>query len=408
MILNIQQVSRITGKKILWYFVFLPFFYSVTTYAQAYRASVLKEIIDKSEASHSDALIIMQQNEVLYQNFYDNNDAPVYIASAGKSLTSLAIGRLLKMQLIDSLEQPVYTLFPEWKQGMKKDITIRMLLNHTSGLQNYANASIELEPPPTYKVQNIIQLALASELSHTPGKEVDYNNKAVALLGGIVTKASGKTFDRFFEDEFFTPMDIKSFEWIKDEEGNPTVHGAFVLKPSDLLKFGQLMLQKGTFNGHQLVDASWIEESFEPGNNEMPIWGLLWWRLPQFEKRIIDSETWESWEHVKVSEEFLVKIKPLKNILFTSRLAFYKALEQIFGAQWNTVLNENLPSTVASSKRIYSKNITAYYASGHRGNSLVIIPEHNIIAVRCAGPEGFNYQTDFFPDFVTLVSKLPK
>ena len=73
---------------------------------------------------------------------------------------------------------------------------------------------------------------------------------------------------------------------------------------------------------------------------------------------------------------------------------------------WNQVLNEKLPFGLKSSRRIYSDNIKAYYANGYRGNFLVIVPEHNIVAVRCADNDGFDYQTDFFPEFVNLISKL--
>jgi CubicO group peptidase (beta-lactamase class C family) len=77
-----------------------------------------------------------------------------------------------------------------------------MLLSHTSGLQNYPNASIELEPQPTQKVKNVIQLALAAEVSALPGKVSSYNNKAEALLAGITGKASGLQMDKFFEKYF--------------------------------------------------------------------------------------------------------------------------------------------------------------------------------------------------------------
>lgn len=368
--------------------------------------NVLRTIKNKAEETHSDAIIIVKGNEEVYREHFGRKEEPVYIASAGKSLVSLAIGNLLMNGQLDSLDQPIHTLFPEWRQGLKKTITIRMLLNHTSGLQDYSNASIELEPAPTYKVANVINLALAAELTNTPGSAVFYSNKATALLAGIVEKASGKRFDHFFVDTFYKAMNISDYEWVQDEQGNPTTHGAFIMKPSDLLKFGQLVVQKGIYDGKRLVSQDWIEESLSQGQDFTPIWGLLWWRLPKYEHRIIDKEIWNSWLEAGVSKDFLTKIRPLKGILYESRNDFYNALNEVFGDAWNQVLNDELPESVTSSKRIYSKEIIAYYAQGYRGNYLVIIPGKQLIAVRCADPVDFNHKTDTFEDFVTLVSEM--
>ncbi|GAB5399540.1 MAG: hypothetical protein Aureis2KO_11250 [Aureisphaera sp.] len=379
---------------------------SNTVCSQNVDLNILNDIKVKAKETHSDAIIIIKDGKTIYEDYFGKEEKPIYIASAGKSLVNLAIGKLIDNGQLDSLDQPVYTLYPEWKQGKKKDITIRMLLNHTSGMQNLQNASIELEPAPNYKVKNIIDLALAAELSNTPGEKFDYNNKAVALLGGIVEKASGKRFDHFFVDEFYKPMNIANYGWIQDESGNPTTHGAFVIKPSDFIKFGNLLLNKGLYHDRRILSESWIEVSLEQGQKFDPRFGLLWWRKPAFEKRIIDDIIWNTWKEAHVSKSFLKKIRPLKNKLYENKYDFFSDLELLFGDHWSKTLNENLDKDLMSSKRIYSNKIVAYYADGFRGNYLIIIPEKNIIAVRCADHEGFNYQTDFFNDFIELVTQL--
>ena len=197
-------------------------------FSQQIDSFIINEIKSQGLKSHSDAIILTMNNNVIYENHINNEEKPIYIASAGKSLVSLAFGKLLDIKLLDSLDQPVHTIFPQWNQGNKKFITVRMLLNHTSGIQNNLNASVELEPAPNHKVSNIIDLALAAELSDIPGEKLHYNNKVVALLGGIVEKLSGKRFDYFFVDEFYKPMNIEQYDWVKDEAGNPTVHGALI------------------------------------------------------------------------------------------------------------------------------------------------------------------------------------
>ncbi|MEO0570247.1 MAG: serine hydrolase [Bacteroidota bacterium] len=381
---------------------------SFSTYSQGIQDSILRRIKDRGLETHSDALIVQQNGNTIYKDYYGKEEAPIYIASAGKSLTSLAIGKLIDDKLLDSLDQPIYTIYPQWKQGNKKNITIRMLLNHTSGIQNHPNASFELEPPPDYKIGNIIELALAAELSDMPGEKVNYNNKAVALLGGIVQKVSGTSFDSFFETHFFKPLHIQDFDWIRDKSGNPTVHGAFVLKPSDLMKFGELLINKGIYKGQRIISEEWIHRSLKQSQDFTPIWGFLWWRFPEYERRIIDDEIWESWKEAKISEDFMNKMEPLKGVLYGSKGAFYNALKKNLGENWTKILNANLPSGLRWSKKIFGDSIKAYYANGYRGNYLVVVPQYNIVAVRCADFDGFDYETDFYPEFIDLVSKLGK
>lgn len=383
--------------------VMLPFY----SFAQDYRPEVLSKIISRAQETHSDALLIYQHGSLIHADFFGKNEKPVYIASAGKSLVSMAIGRLLDQGQIDSLDQPVSAFFPEWKQGKKKDITIRMLLNHTSGLQDLPNASVELEPAPDWQVENVVRLALAAELQSDPGQHIFYSNKAVALLGGIIEKASGKRMDEFFIDQFFDPMGISDYDWIRDKAGNPTAHGAFVLKPSDFLKFGILMLQKGTYDGVQLLSDSWIDLSTQQtGSSLDPIWGLLWWRLLPWEKRVIDQEIIDEWVRAGADLAFVRQLVQLKNKVFESPKAFSQALEQLLGKDWRTKMKGEIPHYLRYSKRLVPDEQVGYYANGFRGNFLVVIPEYQLVAVRCADPVDFNYATDTFGDFVHLLSQL--
>ncbi len=387
----------------------LLFFYSLVSaeiLSQNYDKEVLEELKIKAIESHSDAVIIKQNDRIIYKDFFGNEEKPIYIASAGKSLVSLGVFKLLQEGYIDSLDQPVFTLFPEWKQGRKKDISIRMLLNHTSGMQNYYNAGIELEPAPDYQIENIIRLSLAAEIEERPGTNARYNNKAVALLGGVIEKASGMRMDIFFEEMFFKPMEIKEFSWIKDASGNPTAHGAFVLKPSDLLKFGELILNNGRFKNTMILEQKFINEMFEQGHESNPRWGLLWWRLPENEQRVVTDEIIQDWIENEVDEKIIAKIKSIENKVFDSPQEYFLALERLFGSDWQQVYSRKIPPHVKKSKALFSEEIEAYYASGFRGNFLVVVPDKQIVAVRVADHEGFDFRTDAFREFITLVRNL--
>ena len=139
------------------------------------------------------------------------------------------------------------------------------------------------------------------------------------------------------------------------------------------------MLSKGVYKTKRIKSEKWINESLKQSQKFTPIWGLLWWRLPEFEKRIIDNEIWSSWEQAGVETSFLAMMKPLKGKLYETKNNFFKDLEKVLGKEWNQILNLKLPSTVKSSNRICGNNIVAYYADWYRGNYLVIVPEKKLL-----------------------------
>ena len=366
----------------------------------------LARLIERGKETSSDAVIVIQDGKVLAEEYYGKPKGAIYIASAGKSLTALAIGKLLDQGKIISLDQPVSDFYPEWLQGSKKLITIRMLLNHTSGIQNVENAGVEIErkiPPP-----NVIKLALAAELSHPPGKNWSYNNKAVALLAGIVKKASGKRMDAYFEEEFYKPLNIRQFDWIRDEDGNPAAYGGHIIEPMGLAKFGLLMLGGGHFEGKQILSHSFVEEVFKPSQSFMPASGLLWWRYPKFSKSVIDSKKIAELRKDGISGEFLQKIQPLENVLFESNRDYVAALEKTLGKDWRQQVNKALENTnLALRNRIFSDEIVGYYASGFRGNYRLVMPKEKLVAVRVVRNDAdYKVEADSFHDFLQLAAGL--
>lgn len=366
----------------------------------------LARLLERGGETNSDAVIVIQNGKVLAEEYYGKPKGAIYIASAGKSLTALAVGKLLDQGKIKSLDQPVSDFYPEWLQGNKKLITVRMLLNHTSGIQNVPNASVEIERkmPPV----NAAKLALAAELSNPPGTNWDYNNKAVALLGGIIEKASGKRMDLFFEEEFYKPMNIREFDWIRDEDGNPAAYGGHIIEPMGLAKFGLLMLNNGQLEGKQILSRSFIEEAFKPSQPFLKANGLLWWRYPKWTKSVIDSEKFAELRKLGISEEFLRKIQPLENIAFESNEAYVAALKNTLGEDWRQQVDKAFENkNIALRNRIFSDEIVGYYASGFRGNYLLIMPKEKLVTVRVVRNDAdYNWKTDGFQDFLQLAAGL--
>jgi hypothetical protein len=147
-------------------------------------------LVEAARKSHSEALVVWQDGKPLLEWYGDGKARKIEAMSVTKSVVSLAMGRLLTQTKITSLNQTVADFYPEWKQGHKAKITIRHLMNHTSGLQNFPITYQEIYPSPDF-----VQLALCAELENPPGTTFSYNNKALCLLAGVVKKACGKKLD---------------------------------------------------------------------------------------------------------------------------------------------------------------------------------------------------------------------
>ncbi|HEX8334186.1 MAG TPA: serine hydrolase domain-containing protein [Segetibacter sp.] len=393
----------------LFIFAILSLYYPALS--QKINSAKIDSIIRIGKETHSDGIVIIKDNKVLVEEYYGTPNTPTYIASVSKALTSMAIVKLLSEGKIKSIDQPVADFYPEWKQGNKRFVTLRMLLSHTSGMQNERNAGLELEPAPTWRAKNIIKLALAAELSDKPGTVYSYNNKATALLGGIIEVASGKRMDTYFEEEFFKPMNITEFDWIKDEDGNATAHGAFRLKARDLAKFGQLMLNKGEYNGVRFFEERWVDSSFAQSNNINDEIGLLWWRKP---KKMVfafsNKEKIDALEKAGLPEGVLSKFKTFYNQSFSYE-DMITTYGKTFGTKWPHLFDSLSKKYAIDLRglptRSASKEIIGYYHTGSWGNFLVIIPQLNLVAVRVVKRDkDYIEGADMFGNFTTKVFEL--
>lgn len=228
----------------------------------------LNRLIARASETHTDAMIIVQNGTTIGEWNFDKEKRPIEMMSMTKSIVSLAIGRLLTEKKINSIDDPIWFFFPEWKQGRKEIITIRNILNHTSGLQD--NPTTEV----IYRSPDFLQLALAAELTSTPGECWFYSNKACNILPGIVERAAGQTIDDYLGTTIFAALEIENFTWAQDSVGNRHGFAGLSLEARDIAKIGQLMLQNGKWKGKQIIDASFVNESIKPAHQNC---GLLWW-----------------------------------------------------------------------------------------------------------------------------------
>ena len=366
-----------------------------------YPENKFKPLLNAAKKSNSDALIVMQGGKKIIDYHRDSDKEKIESMSVTKSIVGLAVAQLLTEQKIDSLDTPVGHYYPEWKQGQKKNITIRHLMNHTSGLQNIKKATAEIYPSPDF-----IQLALCASVVDKPGTKFSYNNKAVNILAGIIRKAAGQEMDTYLGGGLFKEMGITDFEWESDKAGNPVVMAGFSVLPSDLAKLGQLVLQNGSWNGKQLIDEQWIEELLAQGQPHNKTSGLLWWRVPASSNFVIDDDHIQKMINAGFDRDLVADLEQIKGE-YDNQKSLLQNMRKQFGRKKIGRLKLQSSEKQIMPWKATAGPVVGYQAKGYLGQYLTVFPEQDVVAVRMIkSSEDYNRKTDGFENFSRMVYEL--
>jgi CubicO group peptidase (beta-lactamase class C family) len=120
---------------------------------------------------------------------------------------------------------------------------------------------------------------LEQPIARPPGVAYVYNGGLTALLAAILQKTSRRPVDAFARELLFDPLGIPDVKWIRYENGTPNAVSGLRMRPRDLAKIGQVVLDRGIWNGRTIVSRAWLEESTSPYVNGEGLffYGFQWW-----------------------------------------------------------------------------------------------------------------------------------
>lgn len=380
------------------FILFLLYVNNSNCFGQKIKQTKLDNLILSSTESHSDALIIYKDGKLITETYFGKEAKQIDIKSITKSITNLAIGYLVTNGKLN-IDQKVHEFYPEWNQENKNGITIKHLLTHTSGILDSDFSLVE-------STQDILSLALASDLTHPVGKFYVYNNKAVNLLAGIIEKVDKRKLDVLMEEEIFKPLGISDFLWPKDEIGNPYAMAFLQMYPEDIIKIGQFVLNKGEWKGKQLIDSSWFDVSMRPGAHFLPEYGLLWELITKNFRFVVDDLQISKMKEASVQPSIIDKMSKMKGT-YDGYGKYYGKLREVFGKEFNVEFMKKLVPFGLSVGRKEIDGVIGYAGIGYLGQYLVIYPKHNLIAFRGINNyKNYNWTTDEMPNFPKLVLEL--
>lgn len=212
------------------------------------------EAADK-EITTLHSFMLVRHGHVIAEGWWkpEAADKPHVLWSLSKSFNATAVG-LAAAEGKLSLEDPVLKFFPAETPADASDnlkaMRVRDLLTMSGGHDTEPKFKIEAGPS--------VKDFLAPPVTHAPGTWFRYNTPGSYMLSAIVTKATGQTVLDFLKPRLFEPLGIENPEWGATAEGfNFGGYGLFV-RTEDIAKFGQLYLQKGKWNGKQLLPEKWV------------------------------------------------------------------------------------------------------------------------------------------------------
>ena len=262
---------------------------------------------DRLKATNANihAVIIVRHGKLIFEQYFAGYDEPWGqpdgqvnfdattkhdMRSVSKSVTSLLVGIAIDRKMIASVDEFAVKFFRDYEvlktTGWDR-ITLRHLLTMSSGIdwdENLPWTDPKNDEPYLGSEPDPISYVLAKPTAAPPDTVWNYNGGGTDLLGSVIARVSGRSFDAFARDALFQPLNITDWEWKTYPKNNKIAPAAGLrLRPRDAAKIGQLVLDRGAWNGRQIVSADWIAGSVAPRFQAIGYFGGLyfygyqWW-----------------------------------------------------------------------------------------------------------------------------------
>ena len=222
-------------------------------------ANYLEAVKASGQELHS--LMVLRHGKVVAEHWFGENagNKPHILHSVSKTFTSTAIGFAVDEGLL-KVSDKVISFFPdklptEISKNLEQ-MEIRHLLTMTTGHDIDPTKNIRSNTEKDW-----VEAFLALKVDHQPGSVFVYNSLATYVLSAILQKATGERVTDYLQPRLFRPLGIAAARWEESPQGIPVGGWGLYVKTEDMAKLGQFYLQKGKWNGKQLLSHAWIDEA---------------------------------------------------------------------------------------------------------------------------------------------------
>lgn len=257
----------------------------------SHQLTEMESHILKDSLPNTHSVLISKKGKIIYENYFDgyNSQIPHDMRSASKSISSAIVGIAKDKSLFNNVDQSIFDFLPKeyqvYKDSLKSKIDIKSLLTMSSGLDavDFGIKRKSLASEDNYQpTQDWTKTILQAPMINEPNTHANYGSANPYLLGVAMYSTVSEPLELFMDKNLFQKLGISNYIIQTDMIGRPYFGGGMYLIPRDMIKFGELYLNKGKSNGKQILSENWINDSFKdyrvlentPDKNG---YGYLWW-----------------------------------------------------------------------------------------------------------------------------------
>lgn len=304
-----------------------------------------REELSRFLAAHDTlAFLVVRGNTLLYEGYFNGHarDDPSFCFSMTKSFLSLLIGCAIDDGLIRSVDQPVTDFVPELAPNGFGRVTLKHLLQMTSGMAYRDSDSPFSLHPYFYYGDNLEERLLRLRLDTEPGTAFRYKSGESQLLGLVLKRAlKGKPVTAYMQERVWEPLGMEHDGlWSIDHEGGDGLEKTFCCLAAtarDVAKIGRLYLNEGRADGVQVVSPAWVRDSTRVDTSQGSVanYQYQWW-IP-FEGHPAFMASGYRGQYLYVNPDLglvIVRLGPSRGGLeHDDWLAFMRSLESSVGAR---------------------------------------------------------------------------
>jgi CubicO group peptidase (beta-lactamase class C family) len=246
-------------------------------------------------------VVVVRQGRLVFEQYFTGRDqrwgSPLGdvtfgpetlhdVRSVTKSIVSLLYGIAQAQGQVGSIDRPLLDAFPEFADLRTEPARMRILVKHalTMTMGTEWNEDLPYSDPRNGERQmeaaaDRYRFVLDRPLVAAPGERWNYNGGATAVIAKLVSRGTGRPLLDFAQQHLFAPLGITDVDWVTDRTGEAKAAAGLRLRPRDLAKVGQLVLQQGRWGEQEVIPGSWLQEATTAQAQTDRVWryGYQWW-----------------------------------------------------------------------------------------------------------------------------------
>ncbi len=274
---------------------------------------------DFIEDTKTSALLVIQDDCIKYEKYFLGGDENTLFSSnsMGKSFVSALMGIAVSEGYIESIEDPIGKYIPEFVGTELENIPIRACLKMASGIDFDEDTDMSSFSINTLMGKSAMKVISKYGLQEEPYTYRRYLSINTEILGEVITNATGYSLAEYMEEKLWKKIGTAHDAYWTLSNGKELAMGGLSVSLRDYARFARLYLNKGNYNGEQILTEDWVRDSFDikeeyskPGANEDAYnvigYGYQWWIPEGTKEEFMAIGVYGQWIYVNPTKHIII------------------------------------------------------------------------------------------------------